>query len=984
MALPQRSPVYDPEDDKPVVRPNLRSIEGGGESDGKPAGSLKSVPAEDLDKAERSGLRGIEGGGESDGAKKGNLRLAGEEADRLGKGFTGEGKGGFLSGKSLSIKNWTKKKTATVAVVAVLGGGGMFGMGIIQGPMQIVQFAQRMQKFHLQRNEDFSDGRSSKILLYGAAGLGPQNGRLGMKGNWAANKWQDILVKKTGMRPVYSDKTGRFIGFEILDEDKAFKTLLKASDSSGRNTKKLERALGKGAEIRTSKEISDYRVRNANGGEVPENRRILDLSRVSFADRKAFIKIVHQNAETWRAASWVGGRLIVKRGGVNLHPMNKSKERLDKWGDQRKTKKEQKKKERAERITGEAKGIGGVTPDTPDGEPPDEGDIKASKETEELLEETKKNGFKKFAAAGVSGAAIAGVLCAAKGYGDGIEHYRFENNILPMMRMGMEAVSTGNQVMSMEDFDMDTLSMMSEYLYDKENKTSWNSAASIRAEEGREGGVPMPEEADLGKVGEKPKLFRAIDAIPVLGTVCSIQEGIFGLPIIKQVSGAVSSITTGLADAALSVGGTSTDELLLASMKAVSGAAVDPEAKGADFGNLANTGVFLAANDQAISTGGKAMSRQSAMEIRREQDAQEKRELQGQSFFARYLDPSSTRSLVGSTIYHMPAQTSDIATVAVGRLSSVFSAKSIVAFLPFFGSSQVSAAGSYDYGVPAYGFTLSEQEDDRFENPYENAVIVESKLEDLNNKYGECFGIKVTADDDGPHIETEKAANPFEIAKKSQCQDNSEDFLRYRFYLADAVNTLAIACYLADDENPDDAEGTKACADLGIGGAPEEVSSGDGLVSGDDQELAKKIVESSKFSGDSRYVEQIKQYSKGNSSCHINSTILQLIATVLDKGYSVYVSSLNRKCTNVLTASGTASYHYDEGGGHAVDFSIINGTATTGRDENARKLLKDILPGLPKGSGIGQVSCGPKVQLPSGVTEFEDSCDHLHIQVPKE
>ena len=62
---------------------------------------------------------------------------------------------------------------------------------------------------------------------------------------------------------------------------------------------------------------------------------------------------------------------------------------------------------------------------------------------------------------------------------------------------------------------------------------------------------------------------------------------------------------------------------------------------------------------------------------------------------------------------------------------------------------------------------------------------------------------------------------------------------------------------------------------------------------------------------------------------------------------------------------------------------MINGVATTGRDDNARKLLETIVKDLPKGSGIGQIQCGQGVQLPPGISEFNDSCNHLHIQVPK-
>lgn len=158
------------------------------------------------------------------------------------------------------------------------------------------------------------------------------------------------------------------------------------------------------------------------------------------------------------------------------------------------------------------------------------------------------------------------------------------------------------------------------------------------------------------------------------------------------------------------------------------------------------------------------------------------------------------------------------------------------------------------------------------------------------------------------------------------------------------------------------------------------------LASGDDQALAKQIIDSGKVTGDSRYMGQIQAYANGNTSCHINSTILQLLVSMIDAGYSMHVSSLNRKCTGVLTESGEASYHYADGGGHAIDFSMINGQAVDGANGTSIKFLKDAVKVLPSGSGIGQSGCRSSgvLNLPNGVTEFSDTCNHIHIQVPKQ
>lgn len=164
---------------------------------------------------------------------------------------------------------------------------------------------------------------------------------------------------------------------------------------------------------------------------------------------------------------------------------------------------------------------------------------------------------------------------------------------------------------------------------------------------------------------------------------------------------------------------------------------------------------------------------------------------------------------------------------------------------------------------------------------------------------------------------------------------------------------------------------------------PGSDSSTGSLVTGESKELAKQIIASSNVTGDSRYMGQIRAIANGDNSCYINPTILQYVATMM-KTYKLTISSLNRRCTGVLTASGTGSYHYREKGGHAIDFNQINGVSSTGSTSEDIRFLNDSFKVLPSGTGIGQSNCrsSGKLTLPSGFTQFEDSCNHNHIQVP--
>lgn len=156
-------------------------------------------------------------------------------------------------------------------------------------------------------------------------------------------------------------------------------------------------------------------------------------------------------------------------------------------------------------------------------------------------------------------------------------------------------------------------------------------------------------------------------------------------------------------------------------------------------------------------------------------------------------------------------------------------------------------------------------------------------------------------------------------------------------------------------------------------------------VSGSDQELAKMIVANKKITADSRYTAQLQAYANGDFSCKINSNILKLIASLGEK-HSLNISSLNRYCTGVITASGSRSLHYANGGGSAVDFSIIDGTASSGGKSSDIAVYNEALAILPnKKLQLGQINCRPggAVRIPTGNSSIEviDTCNHVHIGV---
>jgi hypothetical protein len=114
-------------------------------------------------------------------------------------------------------------------------------------------------------------------------------------------------------------------------------------------------------------------------------------------------------------------------------------------------------------------------------------------------------------------------------------------------------------------------------------------------------------------------------------------------------------------------------------------------------------------------------------------------------------------------------------------------------------------------------------------------------------------------------------------------------------------------------------------------------------------------------------------------NCGVDYRVLQTIKVAVDNFSKVGVSDINRLCTGQLEGAGTISPHYRDGGGHAVDFYILNGHSLTGGDSDSMKLLRILDPLVPPNSDVGQSECRASGSGFVNFSEFEDSCSHLHV-----
>ena len=113
----------------------------------------------------------------------------------------------------------------------------------------------------------------------------------------------------------------------------------------------------------------------------------------------------------------------------------------------------------------------------------------------------------------------------------------------------------------------------------------------------------------------------------------------------------------------------------------------------------------------------------------------------------------------------------------------------------------------------------------------------------------------------------------------------------------------------------------------------------------------------------------------GTAHKPLSATLLSLIVE-LGQHHTVVLTALESGGTGHTAGS----FHYS---GDAVDFGTLDGVTITGRNAPAITIIKELAGMLPSGSAFGQSECGKTPPLPLGVSTFADTCNHLHMQVPR-
>lgn len=177
-----------------------------------------------------------------------------------------------------------------------------------------------------------------------------------------------------------------------------------------------------------------------------------------------------------------------------------------------------------------------------------------------------------------------------------------------------------------------------------------------------------------------------------------------------------------------------------------------------------------------------------------------------------------------------------------------------------------------------------------------------------------------------------------------------------------------------------------AAATAGAGGTAANLcSTGSTNFSGDEHALAQQILANPNITYDygpnGIVIGPFKDLAAGKQAdtapnaglTDVSVTLLKFILTAAQT-HKINISSF----TTQHTPGDVHSV------GDAVDFNYVDATHLVGRDPGALALISIGTQTLPQGSGFGQRGCpGTPANLPAGFIQFADTCNHLHVQVPK-
>jgi hypothetical protein len=698
------------------------------------------------------------------------------------------GKKGRTSLKPGTKIRFTRRQKTVGGGVAIITITGVIAAGVItSGPLQILQFANLLQRFHLTKVDSLTEDRLGNFYRYLKHPNNPENRRVGAIANRSATKIETEF-RARGLNPVWEN--GRLTRLDVNPAD------LPALRSAGLGPNIIETN-------------GTFRIDIDPPGTSARDARAA-MGNVTDVVRSLDVKVGAIGMRNLRAKAGVGFfDNSVRRLGQNLD--STLQEKSDRYRELR-----------AESV--ESDEINGKVTTAED-------TANENGETERVVAEdseiqgkagaqSKIDSIKSGATKGI---AVVGIACAAYQLAEQADDLRKSNVIQPLMRNGMRVLTIASQIQfGTPAVDLEALGFLARDMFDASapvGAQSWREGAGIQGNLGESiTGPSIPESAHPNNGGNFIlQAFQAVEAFggQAISTVCGALTSAVGTVAgyalnFTPVGFAVDVATDQLVNVLFNQYG---DDLVAL----LAGKAVDTaQFTGAVFGAAADFGVMLAGNETMLSLGGRVMTPAESGQLNRYYAELRQEEMKQKSIFERYFAISNPESLIAQSATTTASLSN--AKALVGNISTGKYAKNLGKTVSnlFVDKTYAQSATGFDYDVDQIDFSVAERNDPRYQNSIENETLVLPILQQNKDKINKCFGLELQPDNS--LIPIEDAIRIAGSERDSSCDETSEEWTRIRFYIADQNIASSFDCVRNSD--------TDSCKVVGLANTASNSSGG--------------------------------------------------------------------------------------------------------------------------------------------------------------
>jgi hypothetical protein len=662
-----------------------------------------------------------------------------------------------------------------------------FGPSI--GPLEWIHFAQNMHLFHFSDQDEMSKSRFGKFIKYHYYKHDKSKTRLSYIENKIGNKI-DTGLGNNGFKLKVDPATGLFKGFEY-DPANSKDGTLKDLDGLPEDQVKQRLSQELGVDInKITVSGGTYTIPN-DGLKRVSNGRLIGRVYASSIDR----------GRIWSAYQ---KRLLIKKVGLTFDPITKLKRQAGQSTvDAIRNIKEQRKA----RLTGseppaDVKAVGS----NDNKGNPDPNSQTAADSGNQLADSAKTGKLKVGAVSGIAGVSF---LCVAKSIAD-------ESSIVNKINLYKVAINAGDEVLSVaakaqdgKDIDMSVLAdAYSQSLYSKQNG-DWHEAHSFRGEFGDYNGKMLPKELDPTQA--QNVVSRLLSGIPGLSGVCSVLNNTVVSIVMSVIDGPVAILAQGFF---MSPAGQALFNqvvgLFVRDVPDLSSATY----AGSPYGEAANLGGRLIANEASLSMGGRVLDDGEESKLASATNQEVHSEYADESAFDKYLNPQLATSTVGQMVDQLnPSSPYTLVASTIG-MTLRMPGSIVDKLIPHAWAAPTETKRQLYYGVSKVGFTPDAEA--AVENPFSNADEVADLIKGPDGQHytdllQKCNNIQVI---DGAHgldfIPGEGMTSDYDGIDGECKNDNDQNFAKLRMAAYDTLNAKSVACVDFDDE--------ESCNDIGVPG----------------------------------------------------------------------------------------------------------------------------------------------------------------------